>query len=190
MSSDFFYFISSLPMLRLSGEGAPELPAYFDSAESRLSSSEAAILRRLRLSPSAEMVESDLEVPVIRKWYQWQVAMRNAMAERRGRRLHLEPSRFMRPQEDAFPGDLKQLEAAMDMPTAAARQEAWEELQWDFLENLAGGCYFDFQAAVVYTLKLLLINSRQRSREVGNARFEEMMSGLLKQATEKRRLVE
>ena len=190
MASDFFYFLSSLPMLRFSGEGAPEVESFYREVEQRLSGKEAGILRRLRLSPPVEPEAGDLEVPVISKWYQWQIVMRNAMAERRGRRLHMEPSRYMRPALDAFPGDMKRLEVALELPTAAARQDAWEELQWSFLEDLEGGCYFDFQAAVIYTLKLLLIAQRRRDKAVGSAHFEELMSSLLKQAGEHRRIVD
>lgn len=191
MASDFYYFLSSLPMLTLGGAGAPSVEDFLALARQRLSLEECEVLEGLSLVPPEEMTNTAAQVTVLLRWYNWQTAMRNAIAAYRGRGLQRDAASFFREEHDVFPGDARRLAALLEESGAANRQESWEELQWSYLSDLEAGCYFDFSAAVIYGLKLLLVNQRrQRDAAKGTQVFQKVVERHLNAAAKNRRNLE
>ena len=192
MATDFFYFLSTLPLLKLSGEGAPTAAEFLKNCRERLAPAEAALVERLRLVPPAAPEAADLKEPAVRGWYAWQTAMRNCIAARRARARKADAAAWRRQEDGDFTGDVKRLEALLEgAKDARERQEGWEALQWERLEALEGGEYFNFQLVVVYALKVLLLEERRgRSAAAGRARFEELVSAREEEAQGRRRAAE
>ena len=188
MATDFFYLLSTLPLLRLDGEDAVDYGAFLASCQGRISQEEYACLEGLTLQPQAE---EECAVPVLVSWSHWRTAMDNVVAEWRFRRRGGEGVFPRREERDAFPGDVKALQAVLERPGLLAKQQGWEELCWRQLETLASGERFNFASLVVYALKLLVLSGRRRCGvEAGSAVFENLVSARLSEASEHRVLVE
>ena len=188
MATDFFYLLSTLPLLQLNGEGAVDYSAFLASCRRWVSSQEYACLEGLTLAPKAD---EECAVPVLEAWSHWRTAMDNVVAEWRFRRRGGEGAFPRREEREIFPGDVKALQAVLERPGLLAKQQGWEELAWRRLDELAAGESFNFTALVVYALKLLVLSERRRyDVEAGSAAFEKFVSARLDEAAEHRVLVE
>ncbi len=190
MGSDFIYILSSLPLLKLSGEGAMEYGAFLESCGGMLSSRERETLSRLVLQEKPGVVR---EEPVLGQWDQWLETMRQVSAAWRGARRPGDAGAVssLRPRRESYPGDVRRLEAILAMEGLAAKQDAWEALQWSRLEELSLAHGFDFSALLVYALKLRLLESRsRRTLEAGTRAFEKLVASRLSEAVEGRLAVE
>ncbi|MGN0866920.1 MAG: hypothetical protein ACI4SG_04510 [Oligosphaeraceae bacterium] len=190
MGSDFIYILSSLPLLKLSGEGAMEYGAFLESCGGMLRARERETLSRLVLEEKPGVVR---EEPVLREWDQWLETMRQVSALWRAARRPGESAAAAswRPRREAYPGDVRRLEAILAMEGLAAKQDAWESLQWSRLEELSLGLGFSFSALVAYALKLRLLESRARRTLASGTRvFEALVASRLEEAVAGRRAVE
>lgn len=186
MASDFIYLLSSLPTLTLTGEGAPAWSDFLQVCRSRLSAAEAGVIERLTLTPAKDAADTD--VAVIRKWYEWVTGMRNAVAAHRARLLKRDLAHANAAEDNAEPGDLKRVEAVMELRSARLRQEGWEALLWSRLDELAGSEYYSFAAVIFYALKLRILESRkQYDAAAGSQRFEQLVAARESEALEHRR---
>ncbi|MBQ4479327.1 MAG: DUF2764 family protein [Victivallales bacterium] len=193
MPLDLFYFISTLPGLKSTGEGAFRLAEFFAACRTALSARDFSLLESLSLCPPGDWRKAAQGNAVISEWYSWQTAMRNAIVSFRARALKKEGAKFLREEGEGggFTGDLKRLEAVLEEKTAWKRQQGWEALQWSKLDELEPMTHFCFDALVVYTLKMLLLESRRNySAEAGRKVFEEIVQGRLAEASAHRVLSE
>lgn len=186
MALDLFYFISTLPGLKSTGEGAPRLADFLVSCRDALSEKEYALLEGLSLCPPALWHETASGNAVVKEWYGWQTAMRNAIVAFRARSLRVEGAKYRREEGEGsgFIGDLKRLMAILEEKTAWKRQQGWEALQWSKLDELEPPLRFCFDALVVYALKLRLLEVRRSySAEAGRSVFEEILKARLAEAS-------
>ena len=96
MALDLFYFISTLPSLKSTGEGALRLSEFFAACRSALPAKDFALLEGLSLCPPEDWRESAKRNAVIAAWYSWQTAMRNAIVSYRARALKTDGAKFLR----------------------------------------------------------------------------------------------
>ena len=184
MALDLHYFISTLPSLRSTGEGAPRLAEFQAACRNALSAEQCAVLEGLSLCPPAALPPSS--PAVVREWYGWQTAMRNAIVAFRARALKLSDGAKYQREEGAGGhfGDLKRLAAVLEGKTAWKREQGWEALQWSKLDELEPLDRFSFDTLVVYALKLQLLETRRsHSPEAGKAVFEEIIKARLAEAS-------
>ena len=184
MASDFFYLLSTLPMLRFDAPADAPAPAdLLALAKARLSAKETRLAESLRLCPPRDAEAQACVLPAaIVEWYRWQTCLRNAIAAHRARHLHraAQPSR---PESDAYPGDVRRIQTSLENPDAVSRQTAWERLQWEKLEELSAKEYYNFPAFLLYLLKAMLLQERRAyHQEEGKQRFESVCDALQKQA--------
>ncbi len=191
MGSDFIYILSSLPLLKFSGEGAMGFGDFLDACGGMLSAREKGVLSSLTLEEKPGVIR---EEPVLRQWDQWRETMVQVSALWRAARC---PGQGMpvasswHPRREAYPGDVRRLEAILAMEGLAAKQEAWERLQWDRLEELSLGLGFTFPALLVYALKLQLLEHRNRRTLASGTRvFEALVAARLAESQAGRVAVE
>ena len=185
MALDLFYFISTLPSLKSTGEGAPRLADFLVSCRNALSEKEYALLAGLSLCPPAQWHETASGNAVVKEWYGWQTAMRNAIAAFRARSLRVDAAKYRREEivNSSCTGDLKRLAVILEEKTAWKRQQGWEALQWSKLDELEPPLRFCFDALVVYALKLQLLEVRLGySAEAGRSAFEKIVQARLAEA--------
>ena len=185
MALDLYYFISTLPSLTFTGEGAPTVAEFRTRCHEALDPDDCQLLERLALCPPENLDRLAARNETVCRWYGWQTAMRNAIAVFRARALKADPKTHLRDEKDTDTptGDLKRLAAVLEEKTAWKRQQGWEALQWSKLEELEPAMRFCFDTLVVYALKLQLLETRRRyALETGRAVFEEIIKARLAEA--------
>ncbi|MCQ2397503.1 MAG: hypothetical protein MJ106_07395 [Lentisphaeria bacterium] len=187
MATDFIYILSSLPMLELDGDGAWEYDRFLETCENLVSAKEFSILEHLSLFPDASNHN-----PVLCGWRQWMVVMGNMMVKYRAKHLGVDPKQYLRSGKDDYPGDERVLDGIMSQPGLLAKQNAWEKLQWEKLQELEDeGGAFSWNALLVYALRLLILQNRRRyEQKAGREAFENLVSARLAEAAEARVLME
>jgi len=196
MASDFIYFLSTLPSLILPtipGDdfNAPAWEDFLGQCRRMLSEEDAAAIAALTLCPSREYAQAPQSVGagmprLAREWYDWQIAMRNALARRRAQRLDRHaPAAW--PESQVYPNEMKRLDALFEAQTPVERAWAWLELQWRHLDEISSMASFNMDALVAYALKVLLAEEAGRyDKKAGAAAFAAMTDALVASAQEKR----
>ncbi|NLZ64617.1 MAG: DUF2764 family protein [Lentisphaerae bacterium] len=159
MPSDFFYFLSSLPLLRWGEKPFCSYSEFLTYAQSLLTDAETALLANLSLCPSET---SSATLPVVRAWEDWETFMRNALVSLRCQGDQAKADKWLRQERTGFADMLRHLEEIMALPNAWAREQALDRLRWQKLDELEDGHYYNFTAVVIYAYRLLLLN-RQAS---------------------------
>lgn len=146
------------------GEELPITAAKFiEDCSLHLSQADLEKLTAVTLDP-----EAPIQTPVHREWTAWETYFRNALARERAGKQKVRPEDSLRPEADVYPGVLKQISDAFAASNPAEREFALDELRWHKLDDLAATHPFDFEALVVYRLRLH-IAERWARKDVGNA---------------------
>lgn len=159
MPSDFFYFLSSLPLLRFGVMPPLSYPEFLTFAQEKLTADESALLSNLALCPSAP---PSLSVPVIAEWEDWETFMRNSLVALRSKGNRSEAGKWQRGERGYFADTRRRLEEVLALPNAWEREQALDRLRWQKLNELQGVHFYDFTAVIIYAYRLLLLN-RQAS---------------------------
>jgi len=200
MASDFFYFLSTLPALAMPSQPGdawtgPAWDEFVAQCRKTLSAKDAEAIAALELCPPAAYVDDPQRAgaglpSLARDWYDWQTAMRNALARRRAARLGgraVTP----RPEAQVFPNDLKRLDALFEQATPVERAWAWYALQWSRLDELAAREQFNLNVLAAYALKVRLMEEARRyDRARGAEAFKGMVDALAEAARARRTAAE
>ncbi|MBF0198624.1 MAG: DUF2764 family protein [Planctomycetes bacterium] len=152
MSGSFYYFISSLPEIRLGEKPLVSSSEFLSSCEEQLSLDQFQLISELGTLPkSAYDQRSDL----LGKWNQYDTSLRNAIVKLRAGKYNTDPQAFLAEEIEVFGNiDNQVLEAQKRGPLLG--EEHLDQLRWQFLDNLLVGHQFDFDVLVAYRLKLLI----------------------------------
>jgi len=151
MGESFYYLISSLPMLSLDDPDRMTDAAFMDLCRGCLPASLYASLGRVSLLPD--------HVPccaVERDWQVWETYVRNTIVSRRAGARGRDISSHVRDDADVFPGDRRRVEGLFEGGDPLLRERDLDSLRWERLDDLGAGHDFDFDAVVLYRLRLLL----------------------------------
>ncbi len=159
MPSDFFYFLSSLPLLRFDEKIPLSYPDFLSYAQEKLSPEQSALLSRLSLCP-AECPPADL--PVVVGWEEWETSLRNVLVLLRRRGGRSAADKWQRKERGYFLDTRKRLEEILVLPNAWERERALDRLRWQKLDELQAGHFYNFSCVVIYAYRLLLL-TRQSS---------------------------
>ena len=183
MTSNIYYFMSSLPMLRLDERIPFSAADFLDRCRELLGGEVAACLENIALVPDNAEPTDD----TVAQWYGFETCLRNAVADMRRARFKLPLKGNERPNAALLPSLKKRIEEIMALNSPVAKEEALDKLRFEFLDGLEAGHYFDKAALDVYMLKLLILDRRSTRRlPEGRAAFDELLSRGFAQANEKR----
>jgi hypothetical protein len=174
----YYYLLSSLPMLTF-GETPPLTDDDFmATCRSML---EATLVEALEaVTPEPEHIPGS---PAEQAWQVWETHIRNTLAKQRAAALGKDPAAWLRAEADVFPGDRRRAEAAADNADPLTREKELDRLRWSRLDELAVGHDFDFDALVIYRLRLLILEKwRRRSPETGLEQRDALIEEGVKQA--------
>ena len=96
--AQFYYLISSLPMLKWDDELPISSEDFLAACETWVSENEYSRLEALGLVPGEEMVGSGVETA----WYDWETCLRNRLAAIRAGELKRDAEESQRPERDFF----------------------------------------------------------------------------------------
>lgn len=176
------FLVSQLPGLRLGEKPFYGSDAFLALCRPHLDPGPFAALAAVSLL-TGPAVACETE----RRWRDFDVYLRNRVAEWRAGRAGADVERWRRPETDVFPSSQREMEEALGAAQPLARERALDTLRWRHLDNLVTGHEFDFDALVNYRLRLLLVEKwaaldAGRGRELINT----LAAGAVARAREKR----
>ena len=184
MTSDYYYFISSLPGLRFGEKAAFSWEEFMQYCREKLSPEECAGLAALSLEPEEPGADDQ---PVVRGWKLGERHLRNLLARQRAQKRKLDENTYLRPC-DRFSVQLnRRVEEIMLLPGVWEREQALDQLRWQRLDELALGHNFSFQALLVYAYRLLILEKlRRQDEEKGSAFTAELLEKAMSEMQERR----
>jgi hypothetical protein len=163
--ADFYpYLIASLPMLRFGMKPPFPFERFLETCREFIPEKDYRLLCTLP-RPEAYSKE-DKRHPLIRRWVEFDVALRNELVRIRAARRHLEPETYLRPGGYSGPSLASGVMAASANASIPDAEKSLDEMRWGALEELATGHYFDLAFLVTYAYKLLIL---QRWEDISGA---------------------
>lgn len=138
--------------------------------------SEAAILEEI---PVLARGFYEGKQPILKRWQEFETALRNELVKIRSSHRHIDPARFLRPTDfsDLYLSHL--VMTSFRNPSILETEKTLDEARWRFLEELSLGHYFDLDALIVYSLKLLLLERWQKINSADKTKvLEETLSSI------------
>lgn len=173
MPSDFFYFLSSLPLLRFDDKSAMSYSEFLAFAQEKLTPQESSVLAELTLCPPSTKTTT---LAVVEDWNSWETFVRNALVVLRSKDNKSDATNWLRAENGYFADTHKRLEEILVLPNAWEKEQALDQLRWQKLDELQGVHSYDFTAVIIYAYRLLLL-TRQASwnEELGGKAFAAML---------------
>jgi hypothetical protein len=172
--SEYFYLVSSLPMLKQDEESAISSEEFLDACSQWLKPGELSLIKQLNLAPIANSALSPASAAG--KWNNWETCLRNFMTRTRAGKLNRDTANSLREEKDFFSEIERGAQDAFSAPNPLEREKMLDKLRWTQLEDLESGHHFDFDKLCIYRIKLLLREKwTNRKKEQG----EENLNGVV-----------
>ena len=175
--ANYYYFVSSLPMLMPYCEPYTDSATFAESCEQWLSDADLKVITTISLNPVA-----DAELPVdsvAAKWFSWEINLRNRIAKLRANKQGREVSGMLLEEKDSF-GEVDRI--AQDIASTKDPLEAeklLDDLRWSKLDDLEACHPFDLDKLCVYKLKLELCEKwLGREEEKGRDAFNKVIDAV------------
>ena len=152
---DFYvYLISSLPMLHFAARPPFSFEKFLEICMDSIPGEDMELLSKSSISGEYDYA---VRQPTLKKWREFDAALRNELVKIRSGHRRIDPARYMRRPEITEP-EISHI--AMNAHRNASVLEAERMLdqeRWSFLDELSIGRYFDIDALLVYSHKLLIL---------------------------------
>ncbi len=150
MPSFYVYLLSSLPMLSFGAKPSFSYERFMELCRAQVPEADAAILEAVGRGEWS----SALTQPMVRRWADFEAALRNELVRGRAARLHAEASVHLRGETSVDLSVAHVVQAALRHPSPLEGERMLDELRWNFLEESAAGHFFDPDRLIVYALEL------------------------------------
>ena len=140
---------------------------FINACEGIIPEGDIAILKRISLMAESPHKE---EQPTLKRWYQFETALRNELVKIRASRKHIEPGLFLRGDGYSEPSIAHIAMNAYRNPSILGSEEMLDRKRWRVLDELSIGHYFDVDFLIIYALKLLILERWEKIRTVDKAR--------------------
>ena len=170
------YVIASLPMLHFGMKPPFSFERFLEMCHHFIPEEDYRLLSTL--PEPGEYPEPGRGHRAIRRWTEFDTALRNELARIRAGRLHREPAPDLRPEgyRDASLGPSVMAAAMQASPLEA--EMALDELRWKALEDLGTGHPFDLDALIAYACQLRIL---QRWEQIRSAEGTVLLGQVLPQ---------
>jgi len=162
MTDLYPYLVASLPTLHFGMKPPFTFEQFCEMAHRFIPGKDFEALHTLPLPP--QYSEEGDHHPVIRKWIEFDTALRNELVRIRADKRHVAPAAYLRPERYSGPSLAPVAMAANANPSIISAEEFLDEKRWKFLDDLATGHYFDLGALIVYSYKLMILQRWERIR--------------------------
>ncbi|AEJ61515.1 hypothetical protein Spith_1250 [Spirochaeta thermophila DSM 6578] len=167
----YYYFCASLPLLQFEGEPPFSETQFLVLAAQHLTPEDRAVL----LAALDEREETDH--PLVLRIREWMKGVHNNLALLRGQRLGVNGLSWTRGMVDGYYAERVKSVFQHESPTG--KQDAYDRMVWEFLEECGTGHAFDLESLIVYALKLRLLAARaERTEERGSDIFDRVFQHL------------
>ena len=171
MSRKYYYFLASLPELTFGQKPSMTVAQYLDACESQLHPEDSRAVR------AAVLEEPGAQQGVAAQWCELRHALKNELAYERALRAGKDPAKYVRG-DHSF--DRAARDAAVEALNVLDPLEAQRGLDlkaWHYLDGLEGGRQFDADRAVIYGLKLTIL---ERHEDIASARGKAVLAEYMK----------
>lgn len=136
---------------------------------------EVGVIRRISSQGAFLLKETNSEV--LKKWRDFDIALRNELVRVRAARKKVDPLKYLRHDGYSQPQIVHIASVSLRNPLILEAEKALDLERWRLLDELSYGRYFDFDTLVIYALKLLIL---ERWAKIGVADKERIMQETLK----------
>jgi len=105
---------------------------------------------------------SEIKQPTLKKWAEFDIALRNEFVKIRASRKKLDAAKYIKRDGYADPSISRIAITAYRNPSVLEGEKFLDTERWRFLDELSLGHYFDIDALIVYALKLLIAIKQNR----------------------------
>lgn len=155
----YIYLISSLPMLHFGARTPFSFTDFLRLCEGLVADEDMAALEASSLSGE---YPTDTKQPALKKWHDFDIALRNELVKIRSARRHLEAGKYLRVDGYWEPHIASKAVNASRTPSIIEAERVLDEARWGALDELSLGHYFDLDALIIYAHKLLILERWER----------------------------
>lgn len=159
MSGYYVYLISSLPMLHFGTKAPFSSDRFRQMCRGLISEEDMAIVEA---ASRDDIYNYRGAQQTLRRFRNFEVALRNELVKIRASRRHTDPLKYMR---DDGQTDISMNHIAINAYRAATMLESekmLDQARWHALDELTIGRYFDIDVLVAYTIKLSILERWDR----------------------------
>ncbi len=150
MPDYYTYILSSLPLLKFTTRPAINSRGFLDACAGSVSDKEWAFLEAIVKDKPFHAEEYE----VLRRWVDFDTALRNELVRLRAGRKKKDPHKYMRQNQYWSAGVIHTAMAAYKNQSLQEAEKILDWERWLFLEELNFGHYFDFASLLIYALKV------------------------------------
>jgi len=173
MPNFYIYFVSTLPALSFGAKPPLTMDKFLESAKGLIPDKDRSLLQDLR---DKGIFSYSGNIPILRKWQDFNVALNNELVKIRAARKHIDAEKFLHT-EGRLGYDVSHLVSAAHRKASPAEGEkALDEERWGLLDELCIGHYFDLEFLVVYMFKLMIL---ERWNKIATADKKAIMDEVL-----------
>lgn len=109
------------------------------------------------ISSEAAFSFNDRGSEVLRRWREFDIALRNELVRVRAARKKVDPVKYLRFDDYSQPQIVHIASLSLRNPSIFESEKALDLERWHLLDELSCGRYFDFDSLIIYALKLLIL---------------------------------
>lgn len=175
MANLYTYLIASLPMLHFGAKPPFSFERFLQICAALIPEKDYQVLSTL--PQPQEYTLKSRQQETIKRWMEFDLALRNELVKIRAAKKHIDPGEYLRP--DGYAGSsLAPVALAIQRnPSLIEAEKALDLERWNALEELAFGHYFDLDFLITYAYKLLIL---ERWDRIGSADKTTLLDKALK----------
>ncbi|MBQ7652709.1 MAG: hypothetical protein IJS15_17255 [Victivallales bacterium] len=183
--ADYFYFLSSLPMLRWGEKPPVSHERFLALCQELLGDELSSAIGSLQLLPDEARKSMS---PVASAWHEFETFLRNTTGNIRRNRMRKSGAVMTIHETDYISAiEAKRIEEILAIASPLERENALDSLRWKFLDGLEAKHTYSKGAVEIYALRLLLLEKQaSRQYETGKAAFDRLMEDGLEKAIKAR----
>jgi hypothetical protein len=155
MPSYYIYLVSTLPMLRFKTSAPISFERFLQTCARFIPLEDLAVLKEVSISGEYDYTKTS--APALKKWHQFDTALRNELVRIRASRGHQDGENYLRRVKYSEPSITHIAISAYRSPSILEAERMLDEARWRALDEFALGHYFDLDFLILYALKLLIL---------------------------------
>ncbi len=155
MSQYYTYLISSLPVLTFGANPPFSFEVFIQRCKTLIPDEEIEIIQGI--STQGAFLLEDPGSEVLRKWKNFDIALRNELVKVRSARKKIDPLKYLRQDGYSQPQIVHIASLSLRDPSIFEAEKALDLERWHLLDELSVGRYFDFDSLIIYAFKLRIL---------------------------------
>lgn len=158
MPNFYPYLISSLPFLHFGVRPPFSFEGFITYCQRFIPEEDIGHLKKVSITGE---YATDVH-PTLKKWQDFDTALRNELVRIRASRKHIEPTKYLR--QDRFPDSTITHTAigALRNPSILEAEKMLDGARWRALDEFCFSHYFDLDFLIIYCLRLLILERWER----------------------------